>query len=182
MTVILILVGAFWTISKGLVKGLENLEIREQVKTIQTIALLRSTRIRRRVLETWGGLLSLKLYLLYIDLRPGQTYHSKDGRICIFRWRRRAWLTIWNWVKIPSYSHKLMQRKRVTCELHDSYFRLMMIKTRHSKDGGSCIFRWPFMGRDWVDVELSYNSVHRKFNQSWRNDAVEKTAPSRRGP
>ena len=27
------------------------------------------------------------------------------------------------------------------------------------------IFRWPVMGKDWVDVELLYNSVHRKFNQ-----------------
>ena len=74
-----------------------------------------------------------------------------------------------------------MHRKRVTCELHDSYFRSMMIKTCHSKNGGSCIFRWPFMGRDWVGGELLYNSVHRMFNQSWRNDAVEETAPSRRG-
>ena len=30
--------------------------------------------------------------------------------------------------KIPWYSHRLMHRKRVTCELHDSYFRLMKIK------------------------------------------------------
>ena len=80
-----------------------------------------------------------------------------------------------------------MNRKRVTCELHDSYFRSMMIKTYHSKEGGSGIFRWPSMGRDWVGVELLYYSVHRKFNQfgdkkCWRNDAVEKTAPSRRGP
>ena len=123
-----------------------------------------------------------ELKLLYIDLRPGQTCHSKDGGSCIFRWRWRAWLTIWDRVKILRYSPKLMHRKRVTCELHDSYFLSMMIKTCHSKDGGSCIFRWPFMGRDWVDVELLYNSVHRKFNVSWRNDAVEKTAPSRRGP
>ena len=69
-------------------------------------------------------------------------------------------------------------------ELHDRYFRSMMIKTCNSKDGGSGIFRWPFMGRDWVGVELLYNPVHWKFNQfwrseSWRNDAVEKTAPSR---
>ena len=47
-----------------------------------------------------------------------------------------------------------------------------------------CMFRWPVMGRDWVGVELSYNSVHRKFKEfgdqkSWRNYAVEKTAPSR---
>ena len=120
--------------------------------------------------------------MLYIDLRPGQTCHSKDGGSCIFRWRRRAWLTIWDRVKIPRYSHKLMHRKRVTCELHDSYFRSMMIKTLHSKDGGIGIFCLPFIGRDWMDVELLYNSVYRKFNQQFGNDAVEKTAPSRRGP
>ena len=108
-------------------------------------------------------------------------WYSKVGGSSIFRWRGRAWLTKWGRVKISRYSHKLMHRKRVTCELHDSYFRSMMIKTCHSKDGGSGIFRWPFVGRDWVDVELLYNSVHRKFNESWRNDAVEKTAPSRRG-
>ena len=28
---------------------------------------------------------SLKSGMLYIDLRPGQTYHSKDGGSCIFR-------------------------------------------------------------------------------------------------
>ena len=30
--------------------------------------------------------------------------------------------------KFPWYTHRLMHRKRVTCELHDSYFRLMTIK------------------------------------------------------
>ena len=34
--------GAFGTISKGLVKGLEELEIGGRIKTISTIALLRS--------------------------------------------------------------------------------------------------------------------------------------------
>ena len=120
--------------------------------------------------------------MLYIDLRPGQICHSKDGRSCIFRWRRRAWLTIWDRVKIPRYSHKLMHQKRVNCELHDSYFHSMMFKTCHSKDGGSCIFCRPFMGRDWVGVELLYSSVHRKFNQSWRNDAIEKASTQQSGP
>ena len=36
---------------KGLLKELEDLEIRRQEDTIQTTALLRSTRILRRVLE-----------------------------------------------------------------------------------------------------------------------------------
>ena len=75
-----------------------------------------------------------------------------------------------------------MHRNRVTCELHYRHFRSMMIKTCHSKNCGSCIFCWSFMGRGWVGVELLYNSVHKKFNQSWRNDAVGKTAASRRGP
>ena len=49
------------TVTKGLVQGLEYLKIRGRVETIQTTALLRSARILRRVLETRGDLLSLKL-------------------------------------------------------------------------------------------------------------------------
>ena len=52
LTVISIVIGATGTVTKGLVQGLENLEIRGQVETIQTTALLRSARILRRVLET----------------------------------------------------------------------------------------------------------------------------------
>ena len=48
VTVILIVIGTLGTVTKGLVKGLEDLEIRE---TIQTTALLRSARILRKVLE-----------------------------------------------------------------------------------------------------------------------------------
>ena len=72
VTVILIVIGALGTVTKGLVKRLEYFEKRGLVKTLQTTALLRSTRILRIVLETWGDLLSLKLQLLYIDLQPGR--------------------------------------------------------------------------------------------------------------
>ena len=50
--VIPIVVGALGTVPKGLEKGLENLEIRGKLETIQTTALLQSARILRRVLET----------------------------------------------------------------------------------------------------------------------------------
>ena len=59
--VIPIIIGALGTIPKGLVKRQEDLDMRGQVETIQTTALLRTVRILRRVLETWGDLLSLKL-------------------------------------------------------------------------------------------------------------------------
>ena len=45
LTVISIVIGAFGTISKGFVKGLENLEISGQVETRQTTALFRSSKI-----------------------------------------------------------------------------------------------------------------------------------------
>ena len=61
MTIVPMAIGAFGTITKGLLKGLEELEVGGRVETIQMTALLRTARILRRVLETWGDLLSLKL-------------------------------------------------------------------------------------------------------------------------
>ena len=55
------MVGAFGTVTKELLKGLEDLEVGGRVETIQTTALSRIARILRRVLETWGDLLTLKL-------------------------------------------------------------------------------------------------------------------------
>ena len=52
VTVIPIVIGYLGTVTKGLIKGLEDLEMRERVETIQTTMLLRSARILRRVLET----------------------------------------------------------------------------------------------------------------------------------
>ena len=61
VTIIPIVIGAFKTVTKGLLKGLENLEFDGWMETIQTSTLLRTARILRRVLETWGDLLSFKL-------------------------------------------------------------------------------------------------------------------------
>ena len=61
VTIIPIVIGAFGTANKGLLKGLEDLEVGGRVEAIQTTALLRTTRILRRVLDTWEDLLSLNL-------------------------------------------------------------------------------------------------------------------------
>ena len=52
MTIIPIGIEAFGTVIKGLLKGLEDLEVGGRVETIQTTILLRTARILRRVLET----------------------------------------------------------------------------------------------------------------------------------
>ena len=52
VTVIPIVFGAFGTVTKVLVKVLEDLEVGRRVETFQTTALLRTARIPRRVLET----------------------------------------------------------------------------------------------------------------------------------
>ena len=87
--------------------------------------------------------------------------------------RRRAWLKKWDKVKIPWYTHRLMHRKRVTCGLHDSYFRLMTIKHANPKT-------------EWA-IELLYNSVKTGSQwvgeqTSWREDVVGKATTQQKGP
>ena len=53
LTIVLIVIGALGTITKGLLKGLEDLEGGGRVETMQMTALLRTARILRRVLEIW---------------------------------------------------------------------------------------------------------------------------------
>ena len=61
MMIASIVIGAFGTITKGLLKSSENSKVGGRVETIQITALLRTARILRRVLETRGDLLSLRL-------------------------------------------------------------------------------------------------------------------------
>ena len=54
VTIIPTVIGAFGTVTKGLLKGLEDLKVGGRVETIQTtvLSLLGTVRILRRVLET----------------------------------------------------------------------------------------------------------------------------------
>ena len=61
VTIISIVISTFGTITNGLLKDLEDLEVGGGVQTFQTIAFLKTARILRRVLETWGDILSLKI-------------------------------------------------------------------------------------------------------------------------
>ena len=51
VTIIPIVIGVFVTVTKGLPKGLKDLEVGGRVETIQTTALLRTVGILRRVLQ-----------------------------------------------------------------------------------------------------------------------------------
>ena len=53
LTVISIVIGALVTVTKGLFKSLDDLEVGGRVEILQTIALLRTAWISRRVLQTW---------------------------------------------------------------------------------------------------------------------------------
>ena len=54
VTIILIVIGTVGTVTKELLKGLEDLDVGGRVEIIQTTALLRTIRILRRVLETYS--------------------------------------------------------------------------------------------------------------------------------
>ena len=61
MTVIPNVISALGTVTKGLVQGQGDMEIRGRVETIQTFTLLRMDRILRRAQEICGDLLSLNV-------------------------------------------------------------------------------------------------------------------------
>ena len=69
VTIIQILIGAFGTVTKGLLQGLEDMEVGGRVETIQTSSLLKTARILRRVMETWEDLPSLNFQWKTISLR-----------------------------------------------------------------------------------------------------------------
>ena len=56
VTIMPIVMGVLSTVTEGLVKGLEGVETRGKVGTIQTTALLRSARILKRDRVTLGNL------------------------------------------------------------------------------------------------------------------------------
>ena len=87
-------------------------------------------------------------------------------------------LIIWNKVKVPLCHYRVMHRKRVTSELHDSYFHLMTIKHSISK------IEWA--PNDYI-TELSSTARKKqlselKIGRSWRREVVRKATPGRRGP
>ena len=79
--------------------------------------------------------------------------------------------------KFPWYTHRLMHRKRVTCELHDSYIRLMTIK--HSIS----VIEWALNYYITQSRRKSSASwVAECWRRSYRRDMVRKATPGRRGP
>ena len=76
--------------------------------------------------------------------------------------------------KFPWYTHRLMHRKRVTCELHDSYFRLMTITHAISK------IEWA-LNHYITQLSFSPSGVASGVAASWRWDVVGKATSGRRG-
>ena len=75
VTIIPIVIGAFDTVTKGLLKELEDLQVGGWVETIQTTELLRTARILGRVLETWEDLLSL-----HADVKNSKEVKNNNNR------------------------------------------------------------------------------------------------------
>ena len=74
--------------------------------------------------------------------------------------------------KFAWYTHRLMHRKRVICELHDSYFRLMTIKHSISK------IEWT--SNDYI-TQLSSGQLSCRQLERDRRDVVGKATLGRRG-
>ena len=66
-----------WYSHQRIIKGTGGLELGGWVETIQTTTLLRTTRILRKVLGTWGELLSHKIRMKII-IKPWCEKHVKE--------------------------------------------------------------------------------------------------------
>ena len=126
VTIIPIVIGVLGTVTKGLVKELKDCDRRGRVETIQTTALLRLARILRRVLETWGDLLSVKLQWKTISVsrceKLSRSNHNKQQKrenllSCKFcrsgrpqneNEREKKRQKIWN-MKVRSYRLKVIR-------------------------------------------------------------------------
>ena len=120
------------------------------------------------------------------------------------------WLIKWDEVKkIPLYSHRLTHRKRVTSELHDSYFRSMTITQAIPKIAEVThpdrqiseeiaeawrrvhITAWEFEGNirptNWVPIPVEFDTqgasvVASRIPDSWSRDVAGKATPGRGDP
>ena len=91
----------------------------------------------------WSGETFSESFFYILTFWPGQKCHSKmmhrkevtlsNGSYQRKSRGRKLADEMGRAKKFPWYNHRLMHRKRVTCELHDSYFRLMTIKHSISK-------------------------------------------------
>ena len=74
-----------WKTLKEYNNNNKYLEVGGRVETIQTTALLRTARILRRVQETWGDLLSLRLQWKTIGSTRNNTENTMNNRMTITR-------------------------------------------------------------------------------------------------
>ena len=81
--------------------------------------------------------------------------------------------------KFPWYTHRLMHQKRVTSELHDSYFRLMTIK--HSISKIEWVIEWALNYYITQSRHSSSGSCSRVGGGD-RRDVAGKATPDWRGP
>ena len=92
------------------------------------------------------------------------------------------WRMKWDELKkFAWYTHKLMHRKRVTCELHDSYFRLMTIK--HSISKIEWAIKWAL--NYYITQsrrQLSSTGSSSRVGDEEGPDVVGKATPGRGGP
>ena len=89
VTIVPIEIGAFGTITKGLLKDLKDLEVSGRVETIQMTALLRMARNLRRVLETWCYSDSSEKYSANTDVK-----NSKGVNIIIINNNNNEYLDL----------------------------------------------------------------------------------------
>ena len=88
-------------------------------------------------------------------------------------------LIIWDKVKVPLCQYRLMHWKRVTSELHNSYFRLMTIK--HSISKIQWVIVWA-LNYYLTQLSSSPRNSCQEGSRQLETSVVGKATPDRGGP
>ena len=149
VTTVPIVSGALGTVTKGLLKGLEDLEVGGRVDTIQTTALLRTARILRRVLETcchsnssekpsantdvknsWGVVIIIIIIIIIRRRRRRRrrrmtTTVTKETKknIAVNNGLRNKGIELWSSVRTQNGQTKIQKKNR---KIKTKHFRLIL--------------------------------------------------------
>ena len=114
---------------------------------------------------------------------PFRVMHQKEVTHFNGSYERKSavggnWQIKWDEVKkFPWYTHRLMHRKRVTYELHDSYFRWMTIN--HAIPKIEWVIEWAL--NYYITQSRQKSELQLEIRWSYRWDVVGKATPGRRG-
>ena len=152
-----VVIGAVWTILKGLVKRLEDLKIRGQVETVQS-----EVRIDQ-ITENGLGHLSRRCYSMSIENPSANTQLKKNSQ--------RSMILMILWYKRITQSQPLTENKNLKNKKKRHVFGPCLRTKRAEENKGSCDANYSWIA--WIGTESLGKGTGRVGNRKTNRDYLD---------